>query len=165
MAKFSNSASPISAADLEKIQQYAGLDFPGEYKDFLLKYNGGDCYPSDYEYVEDGVLAEGIVDWFLPISASVEQNLQAYIDLYKLQEKRIPDRMLPIAFDPGDNLICLSCAGEDCGAVFFWDHEREINYSTNPDQVQTNMFFIQPSLTAFLSSLKEESDDDWDFMK
>ena len=31
--------------------------------------------------------------------------------------------MLPIAVDPGGNLVLLAIEGEDTGKVFFWNHE------------------------------------------
>jgi hypothetical protein len=31
--------------------------------------------------------------------------------------------LIPIAHDPGGNMVCLAVTGEKMGKIFFWDHE------------------------------------------
>jgi hypothetical protein len=63
---------------------------------------------------------------------------------------RIPKKLFPIANDPFGNLICVSLTGEDCGAVYFWDHENE------PDDEDTefrNIHLIADSWEEFIDGL------------
>jgi hypothetical protein len=39
---------------------------------------------------------------------------------------RLPEGFLPIADAEGGNLVCLSLRSCDFGAIWFWDHEREL---------------------------------------
>jgi hypothetical protein len=66
--------------------------------------------------------------------------MQGYcIQIYKLEEKWLPSHILPIAHDPLGNLICISCGTTDNEGVYFWDHENEVDYSTEKDSAKSKL--------------------------
>lgn len=156
MVIFSQTESQLNSIQIEEVEKYVGLDFPNEYKNHLLKYNGGQCNPNVFKFKENGKLTESCVDWFLAIYDGEYDSLKEYIKTYKLDEKRLPLHMLPIAHDPGGNLICLSCGAEDIGHIYFWDHEIEVNYGISSDIDYSNLPFIAKGLNEFIDNLKEE---------
>lgn len=123
-----------------------------------MKINGGRCEPSDFSFVEDGRTTSSVVDWFLAIYDGKSHNLYRHLLLFKIEEKRMPRHVIPIAHDPGGNLICISCAGHDGGSVYFWDHEREVDYSIADDSDYSNLYFIADSFDAFINGLQKLED-------
>ncbi len=78
--------------------------------------------------------------------------------MMKFDEKRMANHILPIACDALGNLICISCSGKDLGAIYFWDHENEVDYSVSDDSDYSNLFHIADNLESFLNSLTETLD-------
>ncbi|MCU0540569.1 MAG: SMI1/KNR4 family protein [Oscillatoriaceae cyanobacterium Prado104] len=146
------SYSPISVAQIREIERRLGMQLPQCYIDFLLNYNVGFPEKSGFLYCSEKANQLGAVNRFLGIHNGKYNNLNDYLMLYKEREKRIPSNLIPIATDPGGNLICLSIDGNDLGNVYFWDHdleaedESEVNYS--------NVYFIANSLEEFLHNLR-----------
>ena len=156
MVVFEKTSSPTTEAELDELERYAQLPFPGAYRQHLLRYNGGRCAPNVFHFVEQGRRTSSLVERFLPTHKESWGSLGDYIETYKLDEKRLPASLLPIAHDPGGNLICLACAGEDAGRVYFWDHESEVDYTVEADSVRPNLYPLAESLPEFLASLVEE---------
>lgn len=96
------------------------------------------------------------IDWFFAIYDGKHDNLLRYFFNYKVHRKRLPFRLIPIAHDPGGNLICISCEGADNGFVYFWDHENEVDYHVAEDNDFSNLFFIAKSFNEFLEGLKKD---------
>lgn len=72
--------------------------------------------------------------------------------MYKLDEARVPDPMVPIAHDPGGNLVCISVTGEDAGKVYFCDHEGEYANGQR-NRTESNVHLVADSFTEFITSL------------
>jgi hypothetical protein len=151
-----DTSPPATVAELDDLERYAKLPFPEAYRQHVLRYNGGRCEPNVFHFTEQGQRTSSAVDWFLPTRREGWGSLGDYIETYKIDAKRLPTALLPIAHDPGGNLICLCCAGEKVGRVYFWDHESEVDYTAEADSVQTNLYPIADSLSLFLASLAEE---------
>lgn len=156
MVTFSQTESQLNPTQIEEIEKYVGINFPGEYKNHLLKYNGGQCIPNVFKFNENGKWTESCVDWFLAIYEGEYDNLKEYIQTYKLDEKRLPTHMLPIAHDPGGNLICISCNNDDEGFIYFWDHENEVDYNLSDDRDYSNLHLIAKGFSEFIDGLKED---------
>ena len=62
--------------------------------------------------------------------------------------------MVPIAHDPGGNLLLVSCEENSFGSIYFWDHENEIDYKNVSDNERSNIHFVANSIGEFLSKLK-----------
>jgi hypothetical protein len=156
MVVFIKTQPPATVAELEDLERYAKLSFPEAYKQHILRYNGGRCEPNVFYFLEQGQRTSSAVHWFLPTRREGWGSLRDYIETYKIDEKRLPSSLLPIAHDEGGNLICLACAGEEVGRVYFWDHETEVDYTVEADKVRTNLYPIADSIPQFLAALVEE---------
>ncbi len=149
----SQTEAPITMSQIAEIENYVALVFPKEYKEHLLKFNGGQCQPNVFTFNENGSITNSYIDWFLAIYDGEYDNLKKYIENYKINHQRLPSRILPIAHDPGGNLICISCDGEDMGSIYFWDHENEAGKENF-----TNLYLISKSFNDFINNLKEDFD-------
>jgi hypothetical protein len=154
MAIFTDTEKPVSMVEIEELQSLTGLVFPAEYIEHLLNQNGGRCQPNVFEFLMKGKIEMGDIDWFLAVYDGEHDNLRTYIDIYKLEEERLPPHILPIAHDSGGNLICISCAKEDYGYIYFWDHEEEFEDEAPLDGGYINLYLIEKSLKRFFASLK-----------
>ena len=155
MITFYETKPALSLSQIEEVENYISLKFPNEYKQHLLRYNGGYCEPNVFSFDENGHLTNSNVDWFLAIYSGEYNNLKSYLDWYKIDEKRLPVNILPIAHDPGGNLICIDAAD---GKVYFWDHEKEVDYTVSDDSDYSNLCLIANSFNEFLAGLREDED-------
>ncbi|MEG3895990.1 MULTISPECIES: SMI1/KNR4 family protein [unclassified Microcoleus] len=144
---------PIAIAQIKSLEERLGMQLPQNYINFLLSHNGGFPEIGGFVYRSEAANRLGVVNRFLGIHSGKYDNLDDYLMLYKEREKRIPSNLIPIANDPGGNLICLSIDGSDLGNVYFWDHdwesedEAEVNYS--------NVYCIANSLEEFFQNLRK----------
>ena len=142
-----NAEAPVSSKRLEQVEKKLGITLPPQYRSFLLAHNGGQPVPNQFHYKkEQGPYTDSMVDWFLAIYEGENDNFEEYFATYKIEENRLPDNLVPIAHDPGGNLVCISVSESDVGAVFFWDHERE--------EEGNNTHLIADTFDEFLSLLK-----------
>ena len=75
-------------------------------------------------------------------------HLPTWIRRYR---KRIPVEMIPVATDPGGNIITLGITSNLRGKVYLWDHEEEVDEGEVPDY--RNIYFVADSFQEFLNSL------------
>jgi cell wall assembly regulator SMI1 len=152
--RIENSEAPLSEERLREVERDIGLNFPEQYRRFLLAHNGGTPVPAVFDYkIEKGAYTDSIVDWFLAIYDGEHDNFEDSVQVYKSREPRIPNNFIPIAHDPGGNLICISASGGDLGAVYFWDHEREADRGETPSYA--NVHLIADSFDEFLAGLRD----------
>lgn len=156
MIEFTETEASIKLSDIEVIEKLVGLELPQQYKEHLLNYNGGQCFPNVFSFREEGNLTDSCIDWFLAIYDGEYDNLKKYIEIYKSDTKRMPTQLLPIAHDPGGNLICISAGKNDYGYIYFWDHEKEVDYKDSSDENYANLYLIAHSFEEFLGGLKED---------
>lgn len=153
MITFVDTEAPITAHQIEEIERFIMLNFPKPYKEHLLRFNGGRCLPNEFDFIENGKVTSSNIDWFLAIYDGEADNLLNYIRIYKVEDKRLPAHIIPIAHDPGGNLICISCGGYDEGSIYFWDHENEIDYTVLSDYDYLNLYLIASDFDKFINSL------------
>jgi hypothetical protein len=136
---------PVDENKLSEVETAYKFRFPEQYKAFLLQSNGGKINPRNFSFGDEDYEGSRI-DRFLAVYDGDHDNFETYFKIYKLDEQRIPENLVPIAHDDGGNLICISVEGEDSGAVYFWDHEYEL-------EDEENVFLIKPDFNEFLASL------------
>lgn len=130
----------LSSKDIKEMEGELNLSFPKDYKDFLLKTNGG--MPEDeFEQGSD-------IHYFYDDN----EIMESYENL--VDEELIPDEYLPIACDSFDNqiLLCLG-KGDNYGTIYFADAESE--ESEDSGWVLSK---VADSFTAFLGMLKPAED-------
>ena len=145
--KIEGQYSPIQAAELQALEQQLGATLPADYREFLLAHNGG-C-PDPYCFPLPGHEADdcGILNQFLGIEPETDRDL---LTVWQRYQQRVPANLIPIAWDPGGNLICLAMDAADRGKVYFWDHEAECNPGEMPGY--DNLLLISDSFATFLNS-------------
>jgi cell wall assembly regulator SMI1 len=150
------SKTPLNASDITRLEAELGVKLPDDYRTFLLAHNGGwpeaDSFHSYGGEKRDEESIES-VDRFLAYYDGEYNNLLKSVNTYK---GRIPPHFLPVANDPGGNLILLGVSGPDRDKVFFWDHELEADEDETPDY--SNLLFVADSFQEFLDSLREVED-------
>ncbi|MBC7809956.1 MAG: SMI1/KNR4 family protein [Burkholderiales bacterium] len=158
------SASLLDESDLTYLEESQGIALPEDYRRFLLAHNGGypelcvfpiDDFPRDthamvgWFFALEGAFSDtGAVEGYQGLPPTIEEALVDY-------RNRVPSDLLPIARDPGGNLICLGVKGEQTGKVYFWDHNEEsIDEEGHPTYL--NVYKIADTFTKFLNSLVSE---------
>lgn len=146
------SGPPLTAAAIQAAEAKVRLLFPPEYVEFLLGHNGGSFRPWP-SYPIEGCPRDtaGLLQCFFNIGAKESTDL---VGQYQTHSQRIPPDLLPIASDPGGNLICLACKGEKAGRVFFWERAYEANTDEGEEVGWRNVFAIAESFPAFLRGLQ-----------
>jgi hypothetical protein len=138
--------SPLTDARIAMLERQLGVRLPESYRSFLLRYNGGRPEPDFFPIRGFDRAAFGGVDYFFGLDRSIRSNS---IDWnYRMYLGRIPTEFLPVAGDASGNVICLSLAGVNRDAVYFWDHDNE--YSPPG---YDNVHFVADSFSKFLDSL------------
>ena len=162
---------PIILSQIDKLEHSLNLELPVEYKAHLQKCNGGYCMPSDFN-IESAETPTSCVNRFFAIyddkfDNPFERNfddIQMYINVYKIYAKIMPAHIIPIACDAPDNIICLSCGKDDYGYVYFWNnHEDAGDYIVRDDADYSNLYHIATNFDQLLTSLYEGDLDEISF--
>jgi hypothetical protein len=139
----SNKFGQIEIKDIAQFETHNNISLPQDYKDFLLRHNGGRPKPNIVPSIKSDVQwIYGMVDE--PYYASISQH----IDMF---HKRIPSWYFPIANDSGGNLYLMSLYQENHGLIAFWNHEGETG--GDADQYFDNMTIVANSFSDFLNEL------------
>lgn len=149
-----NSSGYLDETIIEALEQVWGVGLPKAYKEFLTKYNGGSPIPNCFSF-KNRPNEGSFVDVFFGVKKDPNNNLLMNIKLY---EERIPSNFLPIADDPGGNLILLSIKGIDRGKIYFWDHDLEADPDLNEIPDYSNLILIADSFDEFINGLHSEDE-------
>lgn len=143
------SRKPATLQDISDFEKKIQSILPNDYKDFLIKFNGGRPLPASFKFFSDRTDASS-VDQFLSLGKEKNSNLEKYYYNYK---NRIPSGFIPIAHDAGGNLVIMKLKNED-NQIYFWDHELEADEGENPNM--ENVYLICKSFSDFINNLYEE---------
>ena len=146
------SGQPLSESDLDEVEARYGIGLPRDYKTFLLRFNGGSPDKPLFRLKGKRVFGE-CIHYFLSISDDPDISFHKYYQRYKGDNNRLPKDIIPVAFDPGGNLICLSVGSKNFGQVFFWDHESE---TSSRGERGENLRLIADTFQDFIDGLKEQ---------
>jgi hypothetical protein len=163
-------SGPTTAVQISAFETYIGHPLPGEYREFLLRYNGGRPDPDAVLFNAGRGEEEDIVLCLFPMhdltvgSVVVEEleelrswplhcawgDLQSDLeDLYS--DAGIEEPLLPIGTDGSGNYFCIVLAAASAGSVVFLDHETGETFS------------LADGFNAFLESLHERERTDYAF--
>lgn len=124
--------SPISESDVTDFETQLGISLPIDYREFLIKTNGGIPFPHKIEFSVENRPDTTSVEYFYGLlSEDSSQSLKWACGVF---DDLLAKKLLPIAGDAFGNKIVL-CLSD--GTVWFWDHEE-------PDQ-ENALFFISES--------------------
>lgn len=140
---------PLTRDQLSRLERHIGIRLPGDYLDFLLRFNGGRPTPSSFPIRGFDLAHSGDIQRFFGISEHHEiPDIKWFI---RTLSGRIPHGLLPIAGDGSGNVICLLLSGANRGTVYFWHHDAEKSPPT-----YSNLYYISDSFSDFLDSIHFE---------
>lgn len=105
----------ISIDTIERMEDRLQITLPDDYKQFVLKYDGGYPHPNHFK-VDEKV---EILNNLLSLDENETDNI--YEVLEDLQN-RIGDQLIPFAEDGFGNLLCFDYSADK--TIVFWDHEK-----------------------------------------
>lgn len=140
------SQRPTNLEEIAEFEKLIDAKLPEDYKQFLLKHNGGHPVMNGFELIEtiNDKESSGAVSWFFPLYEG-DSNLLLW---FKLTRNKLPDEYIPIGYDNGDS-ICLVIKGENYGKVYYytsdWSYWSEEDYNY--------IYLISNSFTEFINGL------------
>jgi hypothetical protein len=143
-----NSNRKLTKEEVEQFEKNNNIKLTEKYKNFLLRWNGGSPEPCLFDISKEQ--GASVLNEFNGIDAEYN-DLEEVIDIY---EFRLPEGFIPIADDPGGNVICLGTKAPYGDHIYFWDHEQE---SDTPDDM-SNMYFLASDIDEFLNMLYEDDE-------
>ena len=143
-----NPFGSLSEKRLNEFETYKKVHLPAEYRDFLLKFNGGQPVPSFF-WIKLGEDGSSIFQFYGLHDGPSHLSISTYIE----NEKHgVPKSMLPIADDGTGNFICLGISSFNDAELFFIDHDVHPFYQPNSLKGITK---IASSFSEFLLMLRE----------
>jgi hypothetical protein len=134
---------------LARLEQKIQSALPEAYRQFLLRHNGGKPERRIFTFNEHGSESTDAIRYFY---ADCSNSLYSIEEKLRIYSGRIPQGHLPIACDSLGNLVLLSVNPGDYGAIYFWDHERELPRPGSRD----NLYIVASSFEEFIESLREK---------
>lgn len=144
---------PISEAEIDEVQAFFGVTFPSDYREFMLKNNGGILDGASSFKCNNGFAS--CVGWFYRIEKESNSDIR---DANELRDGRLPAYFVSIGTDGGGDEICIDCrSGEGFGRVYYWDHNFEAHqeHGMTPEEAG-NYHLIANSFSEFLDCLYEQ---------
>lgn len=157
----------INNNDIKNIEKLKHCVLPTDYKEFLLKHNGGspnfDTFEINNDF-SDGSSSFDDIRFFFGIDNTSSRKNYDIFKKIKQSKNRIPEELLPIATDSLGNIICIGIKEKHYGKIYFWDHENEAGARNPFDNTikpwWENITLITNNFTDLLNSLcKYELDD------
>ena len=149
-----DSNPPISENEIRDVEQKFGIQFPEQYRQFLLQHNGGHPEPNVFAVPGDPIPGQSsMLEWFYCIDSTDVNHIERMILTFR---ERMPSECIPIGCDPGGNQICLVISGDDAGKIFYWDHEEEADEGDPP--TYRNMYLIADSFIDLINNKLSEGD-------
>ena len=147
---------PHSPAEVEAFEAEIGTTLPDEYRQFLLRSNGGrlDRCPFDGP-TPDGKTWPVVISDVGGLREEADLSLRAARRCYQGSELQIPRPLLWIMGDPGGNGICLGLSGPYRGRVYFWVHDEQPAPEEWDGEVETagNVVLLADSFTDFVAGV------------
>jgi hypothetical protein len=150
---FLKTKQDLSERDILRVEEKYNICLPEEYKAYLLQYNGGyperPCFASVEDKYEQAYSPfSSCIHYFYAIH---EERYSNFETSYEIFLGRMPKHIIPIAYDPGGNQVCISIGKQDHGFIYFWDHEKEAPKNKAPDY--GNLTLLAKSLRVFINGL------------
>jgi len=153
-----NKYGTLSNIEIENFEKKYGHNIPIQYKNHLLKYNGGKPVPFDFKTFSDSEISE-INGPFYGIHNG---PYHTRLDLVNIDLKNdLPIGLLAIASDSGGNQICIDTSNENRGKIAYWeqDTKSKINYISNSfNSFLDDLFeWIPPGRTSIEQYIEDEN--------
>ena len=134
----------LSTSQVAELEARIGFSLPDHYRRFLLENNGGTPTPDTVDV--NGIQGSPTdLRAFFGINQDIEaHNIEWMADI---MSDRIERRLIPIAYDSGGNVFCLSLSGVDRDSVYYYDE----NYW----HVTNRLHLVATSFASFLEKIRQ----------
>ncbi len=144
-----NPYGTLSKNELEHFEEMFNVSLPDDYRDFLLKNNGGQPTPSFF-WIQPNIDGSSVLHFFGLNDGPKHLSLLTYFGELR---SNFPFTLLPICDDGLGNFLCLGISSNNHGEVFFLDHDV---YPFNNQDSNKGIIKIANSFSEFLDSLEED---------
>ena len=145
MIEIPNEYGSLKIKELENFENENSIRLPEDYRNFLIKLNGGTPIKPYLTQVETDINTFfGIVD---------EPDWFSLFDAITDYEGRIPEYTMPIADDSFGNLFIIGFGEKNYGQVAFWDHEKESEEKDGGYDYFDNITILANSFVEFVKKL------------
>jgi len=159
---FTEPGPHLSSLDIDAVQNRLYIKFPEDYRQYLLKYNGGQPQRSLLfglgTSVEPYSAFSSSIHYFYALYNDSEDHYDNFEDFFHILKGRMPTHIFPIARDLAGNQICISSGFDDYGYIYFWDHEEEADEDEEPDY--RNLTLLSKSFKEFIEKLEWSREDE-----
>lgn len=131
-----------------RLEKEMHLNFPEDYKQFLMIKNGGVPEENYLSMIIPFNGEEIVLGALLGINENANFDLESW---HKEYGDELMDSSLIIGTEYGSGLFVLICEGNQEG-VYFWDNRQELEGSSDEE----NVYKLATSFSAFISRLKPE---------
>lgn len=148
----------ITREEVNKVERKLGVQFPIDYIEVAIKYNGAHVHPELFQ-------VEGIEKVFGTLLTYDIEDDEHILEVYEDYKDTIPKTVIPFAFDPAGNLICFDYKDDaNNPVVVFWEHENAgekemimrdegLTEEEAEERARENVFYVAESFTEFLNKL------------
>ena len=146
---------PTNLEAIKKFEELIKVKLPEDYKQFLLKHNGGHPIRDTFRLIEpiNDHFNEGGISWFYALYDGDVCNITTNFK-HSLARGESPDKFLPIGYDSGGgNEICIELIeGDDYGKLYYWTTD----WSVWTKDEYNYLYLIANSFTDFINDLYED---------
>ena len=121
IAKFDNNNIEQHIIEFEKKYNF---EFPKQYRDFLLKYNGGETLETEFKINS----LKSDVRGFYGLGNADEHYHYNFFERIGTLNRFLKDNMIPIASNDFGDYIIMSFSCEKNGEIFFYYHDMPKKY-------------------------------------
>lgn len=138
-----NPIGDLSEEEITKFEKEYNVKFPKPYRNFMLKYNGGDTDPGHYKY---GNKTTDIMTFY---------NLE-WLDNEKYISELIKNNLLPIAFDVYNFPVCIGLSEDNLDKIFIFEIEIPNLEIKKKKFDKDKLFLLANTFEEFLNSFIEK---------
>jgi len=148
-----DSGPEIGSLDIESLEHKLKVVFPESYKNFLIKFNGGEPIERAINFNTSEKKQKGdYIDFFYEVSNDVSYGI------YKNMENhgfKLPEKIIFIGSSPAGNYFLLSLREDSYGNIYYKNHEVEDStvFSPQNDRLPESMLKVAEDFDSFLSYL------------
>lgn len=109
---------PLNEQIISKVEKSLGTELPSDYKQCIIKYNGGSPDPSVFNFKDGGTGQFGYL-----LSFTGDPNIEK---VFGLISEDLPEGVIPFATDFAGNKLCFDYREtKQSPSIVFYDHEEE----------------------------------------
>lgn len=149
--QITNSALPITEADILNLEHKIGFCLPADIRNFYLKHNGGKVEEGDRNVYLNDSEKEYTLKYIAPIKHSLSSSQYTVEKLWHtfiVEKELIQKKHIPFAIDSGGFPYCLDA---ETGRIFFANLEHY-------DDKEKMMEPVAKSLIDFINGMKTEDE-------